>query len=137
MFKPELIAPCGMNCGICMAYLRNSNKCFGCRVYNINMPITRVRCKIKTCEYFQNSKTEFCFECNSFPCKNLRHLDKRYQTKYQMSMIDNLNEIKQGGVDAFLEKQREKYKCPGCGGVISVHNRKCYDCEKIESWRDK
>ena len=29
--KSELIAPCGMNCGICYGYLREKNKCPGCR----------------------------------------------------------------------------------------------------------
>ncbi len=28
----SLIAPCGMNCGICLAYLRTKNVCPGCRV---------------------------------------------------------------------------------------------------------
>jgi ribosomal protein S27AE len=50
-------------------------------------------------------------------------------------MIDNLKKIKQSGIDDFLKNQREKYECPRCGGVICVHNRKCYDCETIESWR--
>ncbi len=27
----SIIAPCGMNCSICMAYLRGKNKCPGCR----------------------------------------------------------------------------------------------------------
>ena len=45
-----LIAPCGMNCCVCMAYLREKNKCPGCRGTDVNKPITRVRCKLKTCE---------------------------------------------------------------------------------------
>ncbi|MDD5456566.1 MAG: hypothetical protein PHV30_05985 [Candidatus Margulisbacteria bacterium] len=28
--KPALIAPCGMNCAICLGYLREKNKCPGC-----------------------------------------------------------------------------------------------------------
>jgi hypothetical protein len=26
-FNKQLIAPCGMNCGICLGYLRDKNKC--------------------------------------------------------------------------------------------------------------
>lgn len=26
----NLIAPCGMNCGVCIAYLREKNRCQGC-----------------------------------------------------------------------------------------------------------
>lgn len=29
-FDKSLIAPCGMNCGTCIAYLRDKNKCPGC-----------------------------------------------------------------------------------------------------------
>ena len=29
--RPELIAPCGMDCGLCMGYLREKNTCGGCR----------------------------------------------------------------------------------------------------------
>ena len=38
-FDPDLIAPCGMNCNICMAYLREKNKCPGCREIDINKSI--------------------------------------------------------------------------------------------------
>ncbi len=30
--NPVLIAPCGMNCGTCLGYLREKNKCVGCRL---------------------------------------------------------------------------------------------------------
>ncbi len=99
--KSSLIAPCGMNCGICMAYLREKNKCPGCRGTDINKPITRIKCKIKTCEVFQEAKSKFCFQCESFPCDNLKRLDKRYRTKYNMSMIENLENIKNSGIRKF------------------------------------
>ena len=74
--KFSLIAPCGMNCGICMAYLREKNKCPGCREFNKNEPVSIAKCKIKNCASFKSSKSKFCFECAEFPCKNLKHLDK-------------------------------------------------------------
>ena len=54
--KKNLIAPCGMNCGICMAFLRPTNKCPGCRSDDTDKPITRIGCKIKTCGVFHTSK---------------------------------------------------------------------------------
>ena len=54
--KFSLIAPCGMNCGICMAYLREKNKCPGCRGDDTNKPVTRVGCKIKNCEAIQKGR---------------------------------------------------------------------------------
>ncbi len=83
----SIVAPCGMNCGICVAYLREKSKCPGCRGDDSNKPVTRVRCKIKTCEVFRKENVEFC-DCENFPCENLNHLDTRYKNNYNMSMIE-------------------------------------------------
>jgi len=125
-----LVAPCGMNCGICMAYLRKKNKCAGCRGTNRDKPVTRVRCKIKTCEVFRKGKAKFCFECGSFPCDNVKHLDERYRTNYHMSMIENLQHIKTSGIRSFLRNEKLKWTCPKCAGTISVHKGSCADCGK-------
>ena len=129
--RKQLIAPCGMNCCICMAYLREKNKCTGCRGSDTNKPITRKHYKIKTCGKLNS---EFCYDCEDFPCDKLYHLDKRYRTKYHMSMIENLKSIKTNGIKHFL-KQEEKWKCPDCGGVICCHNGICFSCglEKLKN----
>ena len=124
----KLIAPCGMNCGICMVYLRKNNPCPGCRMSDKDKPITRVRCKIKTCVKLKG-KSKFCFHCENFPCDNLKHLDKRYRAKYNMSMIDNLKSIKELAIRKFLKNQDKSYAC-SCGGVICVHNGCCSSCGK-------
>jgi len=128
--KVLLIAPCGMNCGICRAYLREKNKCPGCRGPDTGKAVTRIRCKIKTCEVFQKEKAKFCFTCKNFPCKNLKHLDLRYQTKYNMSMIENLEFIKTNGLKKFVENEKIRWTCPECGGIICVHNGCCSNCGK-------
>jgi len=130
-FESKLIAPCGMNCGICMAYLRKKNKCPCCREIDINKSVTRAKCKIKNCEIFQKDKSKFCFECNNYPCARIKHLDKRYRTKYEMSMIENLNLIKEKGIGKFIEKEMKRWKCPVCGEMICVHNKQCYNCGKV------
>lgn len=128
--KSSLIAPCGMNCGICYAYLREKNKCPGCRFFNTTKPISIARCKIKNCKYFKNSKIQFCFECDNFPCENLKHLDKRYRTKYRMSEISNLENIKKYGIRKFIKNEKKRWSCLKCGGIICVHKGCCYDCGK-------
>jgi hypothetical protein len=126
--KFALVAPCGMNCGICMAYLRPKNKCPGCRGDDAGKPITRWQCKIKTCETFQNQNFRFCFQCQEFPCSRLKHLDKRYRTRYGMSMIQNLEHIRDFGIRKFVASERVRWLCPECGGTICVHRNYCYDC---------
>jgi ribosomal protein S27AE len=43
-------------------------------------------------------------------------------------MVENLKELKEKGMEEFLRGQREKYECPNCGDVFSVHDGKCYAC---------
>jgi hypothetical protein len=128
--KYSLIGPCGMNCGICMAYLREKNKCPGCRGASVDKPVTRVRCKIKTCNIFQNDSAKFCFECSDFPCERVKHLDKRYRTKYNMSMIENLEYIRDYGFRKFIKNEDVKWTCSQCEGTICVHKGYCIDCGK-------
>ncbi|MGA7161359.1 MAG: DUF3795 domain-containing protein [Bacteroidota bacterium] len=128
--KVSLVAPCGMNCSICSAHLRGKNKCVGCRGSNFNKPVTRVSCKLKTCEVFQKERAKYCFECKSFPCENLRHLDKRYRTKYNMSMIANLEYIKDFGIRKFVRNEDLRWTCAQCAGTICVHTGFCIDCGK-------
>ncbi|MCQ6961634.1 DUF3795 domain-containing protein [Methanolobus chelungpuianus] len=124
----SLIAPCGMNCNICVAYLREKNKCPGCRGPDDNKPVTRWKCKIKTCDVFQKEGPQFCFKCAVFPCKKLKALDKRYRTKYHMRMIENLEYIRDCGIMPFLENEKSKWTCSGCGGTVCVHKGYCYSC---------
>ena len=101
----NLIAPCGMNCGICMAHLREKNRCQGCQEAEKNKPKTRVFCKIRIC---QERKGKYCFNCPRFPCDRLKSLDKRYRTKYGMSEIENLEFIRCRGdfskIKSYLEE---------------------------------
>ena len=128
---PTLIAPCGMNCAICVSFFgytisgrKRKLKCVGCRTRNKNCAFI-----IKRCDKLSNNEITFCFECNDFPCENLKKLDKRYRERFDMSMIENQKFIKNNGMENFLEQQEKKYKCPDCGGLINVHTKKCYNCK--------
>jgi hypothetical protein len=131
-FDAELIAPCGMNCGICVAFFgytmrgrRRKHPCIGCR--SRDKPCAFIK---KHCDKLATKQIEYCFECPGFPCENLKTLDNRYIEKYGMSMIENLKYIQTSGIQQFLRNERERWKCPVCGGVVCVHNRICYTCSK-------
>ena len=128
-FTSELIAPCGMNCGICVAYFgytgegkKRKHICPGCRSRASLCTFTK-----KQCRKLATNQIEYCFECTSFPCENLRTLDKR-DSKFGMSMIENLNYIRENGIEQFLKHEQERWKCPNCGSVICAHNKICYTC---------
>jgi ribosomal protein S27AE len=123
-----LIAPCGMNCGLCRGYVRQKNPCPGCNGKDSGKPAYCVTCKIKTCEHIACGASAFCFECASFPCARLRQLDKRYRTKYGMSMVENLRAIQESGMGAFVAAEKRKWTCPDCGSLLSVHRPECGHC---------
>ena len=131
--KEALIAPCGMNCSLCIAYQfkeKDLNKrgfhkkyCPGCLPRGKNCLHMG-----DVCELLGKGKIRFCFECEDYPCKRLKALDKRYRTKYHMSMIENLNYIRDNGLKSFLENEKNKWRCTGCGGRICCHNGLCLNC---------
>jgi len=127
----NLIAPCGMNCGLCSAHFRDKNRCPGCNGDDSGKPNYCVQCPIKLCAQSAGSKSSFCHTCEKYPCPRLRRLDKRYRSKYGMSMVENLDNIRLNGLDAFLQSQRERWTCPDCGGVICVHKDYCLFCGRI------
>jgi hypothetical protein len=128
----NLIASCGMNCGICLGYLREKNRCFGCR--SIDKSSCCKKCIIKNCLILKKNKMKFCSDkCYKYPCLRLKNLDKRYKNKYGMSMIENLENIKKIGIRDFVKSEKDKWKCKKCGSVICVHRSFCLKCgEKLK-----
>ena len=124
--KTVLIAPCGMNCSLCVAYLRDKNRCPGCRnISNENEPKTRTQCIIKNCDQLKKNNWKYCSDkCEKFPCTRLKNLDKRYRNKYDMSMIENLKSIKKIGIRKFIEKEKKKW-IKG-GKMFCVHRKEYY-----------
>jgi hypothetical protein len=124
----KLIAPCGMNCALCLAYLREKNHCPGCRGDDkIKQPSCR-QCSIKNCPKLLKNKWRYCFRCDTFPCARLRHLDERYRTKYEMSMLDNLEYLKQFGITKFIFHEKKRWAKGD--NIYCVHHHKYYEQTK-------
>ena len=139
--EEKLIAPCGMNCGICSGYLAlkhgvrskgvKMSYCAGCRPRDKKCAFLKKRCQL-----LLKGKVEYCYECQDFPCQRLRHVDQRYKTLFKMSMIENLKFIRDKGIEKFLSKEKKRWRCPECGGVICCHNGLCFHCD-LEKLRQK
>jgi hypothetical protein len=135
----KLIAPCGINCAVCIAYLSNVNDinkkgfhkkyCEGCLPRGKNCLHMG-----DSCTKLRDGLVRFCYECVDFPCRHLKTLDKRYASKYHLNVIENLRSIKEQGMEGFLETERRKWRCPDCGGTICCHNGLCLGC-KLETLR--
>jgi len=140
-FLIEQIAPCGMNCALCSAFLARTHAipkargrithCLGCRIGNKRCAFLK-----KQCEKLLAGTVGYCYECEGFPCERLARIDRRYRRSYSTSLIENLEQIRDFGIDAFFWNQKKRFLCPNCKtDVVSVHNGKCYSCDRVTSWR--
>lgn len=121
------IAPCGVICDLCIGFQRSKNQCAGCNQKGEKRHRCTV-CSIKFCDEKKGPPESFCFECEKFPCRRLKNLDKRYTTKYGESPIENLNKIDSIGKDAFLAHEKAKWTCASCGQLLCVHRGVCIIC---------
>jgi len=129
IFEKSLIAPCGMNCGTCIAYMRPKNKCPGCRDDGKFKSNACIRCTIINCTLLADTKSKFCYDCPEYPCLRLKQLDKRYRTRYRTSFLENLMMIKENGMDHFLALETGRRTCQKCHSSLSVHKDYCLACE--------
>jgi hypothetical protein len=130
----ELVAPCGMNCAICSRYLAYVNnlkrsQCIGCRPRGEACEYLFEKCT--GINHTSKGNPVFCFECDQYPCKQINRMDARYRKNYGMSVKDNLESIHQTGIEHFVDEQYQKHRCSRCGGLISIHNRKCFECDTV------
>ena len=137
----QLIAPCGMYCGLCSSYLAYLNQiprqlgrftyCAGCRPRGKHCAWLKNRC-----ELLRNQAVQYCFECPSYPCPPLGHLAERYRTKYGLDFLSNLELIRDQNEDVLLDALKDCHTCERCGGLRSVHSGKCFVCDEVHSWKD-
>ena len=116
--EPVMFAPCGMNCLVCYKHCYHRKPCAGCLKSDQGKPEHCRKCKIKD-----------CFECPEYPCKQIKRLEKSYNIRYHASLMGNSQMVKEQGMAGFLARQKEKYTCLECGGIISIHDAECSECQ--------
>ncbi len=120
--RKKLVAPCGIDCGICELYMSRDNQqlmdyllvkgipkeklpCDGCRSINGNCPV--IPCQCDTFKCAETNKVDFCFECDEFPCSKLAPAVDRADTLPHNIKLFNLCMIKKSGLEDFIKKSLE------------------------------
>lgn len=129
-----MFAPCGMNCMVCYRHCNHKKPCAGCLGSDAGKPEHCRRCDIKDCAGGRG--LSYCFACPDYPCKRIRNLEKSYNRRYAASLMENSAAVQAVGLEAFLEGQRADFTCPACGGVISLHDAACSECDRKQG-RDR
>lgn len=126
-FHPDLIAPCGINCAVCAAFLRAKNPCFGCLPEYEGKGTHMRECRIKKCAASFGFLR--CSECAKMPCFLEKNINSRYEKSWGTSLVGNLLQIHQMGLAAFVASEPEKWTCPACGGRLTIHSAVCPTCQ--------
>ena len=123
---PLMFASCGMNCMVCYKHCCHKRPCAGCLAGGEGKPEHCRKCRIRDCAAGRG--LTYCHACPDFPCRQVKALDRSYRTRYGASLIENSLCVRQDGLEAFMERQKKRYTCPACGGIVSLHDSECSEC---------
>jgi len=118
----KLLAPCGIDCGICELYLCRDDQalmdslvsrgikaedlpCPGCRAVKGRCPVLPSVCQTYLCVKSQH--LDYCFECDSFPCLKLHPAADRAAILPHNLKIYNLCQLQNLGPEEFIERAKE------------------------------
>lgn len=73
----------------------------------------------------------WCSECQEFPCYRLesfRGIHIRNGVSHHQNVINELHNMKDGGIDAWLERKKAESVCQDCGRTLYWFERVCRFC---------
>lgn len=147
----NLVAICGLYCGACAIYQATQNKddqklkdfaeglsartgktftiedvvCDGC-LANGRLDLWCRTCRMRDCEILQSGKLR-CSDCDDFPCAILTAF-RDDGMKHHGEISDNLEQLKNMGIEAWAEFEEKRWTCPACGKMIAWYDTACRNC---------
>jgi hypothetical protein len=148
--NPNLLAPCGLYCGVCGVYYatRDKNNKFLETLLNFyqdkmpgleNVSIDDLKCEgclsdqtslfcrtcsIKDCTHKKGYAG--CHECNEFPCEHIENFPMPVGKKVILRTIPYW---RQEGTEKFVADEEARYVCPDCGNKIFRGAKRCNKCK--------
>ena len=146
----ELIGICGIYCGTCPRYLapRDNDveylkkasqesgfpieeiRCDGCLSDNVFPACRDCRHGFRRCA--GEKKVTWCFQCPEFPCSRLLSFLPIHVVNgvsHHARLIQELEYVKEQGIEKWLEKQDRSGRCPNCGKMLYWYARECPACQ--------
>jgi predicted RNA-binding Zn-ribbon protein involved in translation (DUF1610 family) len=143
MRQEDLLAPCGLYCGVCailMAHRDNNEKfkerlapiygvlpeeiaCHGC-LSDQCFKYCQV-CPIRSCAHEKNY--EGCHQCDSWPCDYIANFPIPVGKKVIMRAIPAWKEL---GTEKWVEQETARYRCPNCGKELFRGAKRCRACKE-------
>ena len=136
---------CGLYCGACFVMRVNEEgrveeqaeewdrepkeiTCHGCKS-GVNSGYCRT-CGIKACAVERGF--EFCVDCTEYPCDRLIAF-RDDEWPHHSAVTRNSEDLARLGLERWLDKQAERWRCPACGHRTSWYDDTCADCGALVS----
>ena len=121
---------CGIYCGSCALCVKtesgasfNNMQCLGCKSGKTAPHCTK--CKIKDCA--QQKQLDNCAGCKQYPCEQLKAFHNNGRD-YRLLAANNLEQIRDVGVEKWLQQQKTRWVCPKCKTRFSFRDSVCPKC---------
>lgn len=148
----SVAAPCGLFCGACSIYqaanrgdsafleaaavgiaemlghtvMSDELDCQGCL-----SDVRAVQCRECVLRDCATSKgLIFCSQCSEFPCQPLIDFSND-GFAHHTEVLDNIRDQKEIGIDAWIEKQQQRWRCPDCGDPTDWYAAHCHKCGRL------
>ncbi len=151
LVNENLVGRCGLYCGSCIIYRAYKDsiqlrqlvadhekcrpedvRCEGCQTvltngWNGDQEWGR-HCRIVKC--LEDKELHFCYQCDTYPdCEKFLELGEIASKVTVEDLMENLEKIKAGEVEEWLEEEDMKWRCHECVKPVSRHLQKCHWCE--------
>jgi len=132
--KWNLVAPCGLYCGECTAFL--NEECKGCRSNEGLSSEYRKHCRLYQCSNSKNLR--ICLECEEFPCKlfDFFKAEKLEESSWFLDVWSNMKQVKEIGLTNFLGKKesllRKRKECAEKRGIKYRNECRRWPCELLK-----
>jgi hypothetical protein len=142
MINKDVLAPCGLYCGVCgilMAHRDNNSKfkeilagfygvspdeiaCKGC-LSDERFKFCQ-ECQIRSCTEAKNY--EGCHQCGDFPCDLIHNFPVPVGKKVILRAIPERREL---GTEKWVQQEEMRYHCPQCGSELFRGAKRCRNCK--------
>ncbi len=142
----SLVGRCGLYCGACGIYRAYRDggtylekvaesfecspdlvRCEGC--HDLTDDCWGNDCRIVKC--LRNKRLGSCHECEGIDgCDKFKDLYQGY-LEIGVDLRKNLNRIRSGDIEAWLQEQDKRWRCETCGKKVSCHMEECHQCGAI------
>jgi hypothetical protein len=78
-------------------------------------------------------KDSRCTDCEELPCNRITNLINMGRYLHRQEYLPNLKKIREMGVQEWVKKEEERWRCPKCGLPMSWYDAECAKCGKPRS----